>query len=402
MGRSLPAVAVAVAIVLSTAPAVALAASPSPMSWQSATVQTLPGAESAAIHGITCASSTTCAAVGNITTAAGFQQGAALVTDTAGSSWTPALLAGTAASSFEGTNYFGADCAALNCVAVGTTSYSQNAVATSTDGGASWTALGTVPQPSPVQDNLAAVSCATYADCVAVGSDLGTTGSIGHFQILVSTSGGATWAPIKGLPQPSADNLLTGVSCVDSACVAVGYTQSLSGQVNNAVLVSTNGGQAWSLSANVPQPSGSSQWLSGVSCVSNTQCVAVGYETDSAGYNLNQVLVSNDGGQSWTLASVPHPGIATNGDTLNAVTCNAAECVAVGQYTSAAWVPDNQILVSTNGGYAWTLETAPNPAGPFASQQLTAVACASSTACMATGTVSGMNGGQVEALYGVG
>ena len=400
--RNRVAAILATGAILALAPSAAFAAAPAgALTWQVASVQASAGQESAAIHGIACASSTTCAAVGNITTQQGFQQGAALVTDDAGSSWAPAS-AGAAQSGFQGVNYFGADCAALNCVAVGTVGYNNNAIATSTNGGTSWTPLASVPQPSSVQNNLAAVSCATYADCVAVGSDIGTTGAIGHFQILVSTSGGATWVPVKGLPQPSADNLLTGVSCVGTDCVAVGYDQSPSGQVNNAILVSSNSGQNWSLSANVPQPSGSSQWLSGVSCISGAQCVAVGYETNNAGYNLNQVLVSNNGGQNWTLASnVPQPGISTNGDTLNAVTCNAVECVAVGQYTSAAWVPENQILVSTNEGNTWTLEAAPNPGGPFSSQQLTAVACASPTACMALGTVSGMNGGAVEALYGI-
>jgi hypothetical protein len=69
--------------------------------------------------------------------------------------------------------------------------------------------------------------------------------------------------------------------------------------------------------------------LSGVSCPSVTECVAVG------GYRLD-ALAETWNGRSWTLARPPSPRGTSSafGASLSAVSCATAKnCVAVGDYT---------------------------------------------------------------------
>lgn len=206
-----------------------------------------------------------------------------------------------------------------------------------------------------------------------------------------STTGGRSWLP-AALPATGGSFQgidLAGASCQGSRCVAVG-TQGYS---QNAILQYQGG--SW-LPVAAPQPSAFENSLSGVSCAL-TACVAVGYATDPGGINLAEALVTTDGGAHWTAASVPHPGAATNGETLQGVSCVGAQCVAVGQYASVAWIEQNEVLVSTNGGYTWTLQAAPQPAGAYADQMLNAVTC-SAVGCVAVGQVSGWSGQQPEVL----
>ena len=378
------------ALALALFPASALASAPP--TWQAASISAPTGSYGAALDGVACGPAG-CLAVGSQTNSSFFQEGYGTASTTGGRSWLPAALP-TTGGSFQGLDLAGASCQGSRCVAVGTQRYSSNAILQYQGG--SWLPVA-APQPSTFQNGLSGVSCSPAA-CVAVGSDMSTATYQGVFQVLRSTGG--AWSMVAGLPDPGADNLLQGVSCSGSTCVAVGYAAQPTGQTANVVLVSDTAGATWTQES-VPQPGVSNNWLSGVSCGSPTSCVAVGYATDPGGINLAEALVTTDGGAHWTAASVPHPGAATNGETLQGVSCVGAQCVAVGQYASQNWTEQNEVLVSTNGGYTWTLQSAPQPAGAYADQMLTAVTC-SAAGCVAVGQVSGWSGQQPEVLYGIG
>ena len=395
---------IAVATTLALASGMASAA-PASTTWNTASISQQSAATSAQFNAIACTDSQNCIAAGSYTNASGFQQGDTLTSNNGGQTWSTASLPSTTASpSFEGTIFFGATCPTTSdCVAVGTQGYSRNTVAISSNGGASWSTAKSVPQPSFMQNGLNAVSCPTTTRCVAVGSQMGTTQ--GQDQVLLSGNSGSTWSVVSAVYQPAnTSNQLNGVSCpTASECVAVGYTANASGNTSNSILLSTNGGQTWNQESSVPQPSATNQWLTAVSCSSTNNCVAVGYDTNTSGTNVNEALVSNNGGQTWTpAASVPQPGISTNGDTLNAVSCSVnGYCVAVGQYASAMWVEQNQILVSLNNGSTWSLQAVPQPGGSYSGQALSTVLCTGQNACIVSGQVSDPNtgGSTPEILY---
>jgi hypothetical protein len=117
-----------------------------------------------------------------------------------------------------------------------------------------------------------------------------------------------------------------------------------------------------------PNPTGSSNSLSGVACSSVSACTAVGTGTGSA-------LAERWDGTTWTLQSTPD----TAGYTLSGVACpTSSTCFAVGNN-----VNDFAVAERWNGT-TWQAQPTPRPAGTRLSI-LTAVSCASSAACTAVG-----------------
>src|SRR3954454_3739898 len=87
-------------------------------------------------------------------------------------------------------------------------------------------------------------------------------------------AGAAQWS-IQSTPNPPGGGNLRGVSCAsDSSCIAVGRRFSPTGLGRIGVVESWDGTR-WSFEL-VPKPSGAV--LNGVSCPSRTRCVAVGMD----------------------------------------------------------------------------------------------------------------------------
>jgi hypothetical protein len=99
--------------------------------------------------------------------------------------------------------------------------------------------------------------------------------------------------------------------------------------VLGGVVVSTPAGAVVDSATIVPSPSPgtSNDGLVSVSCVSASDCVAVGY-TDT-GNNIYETLVMVWDGTVWSIVSSPNAG--TSDDALYSVSCVSAwDCVAVG------------------------------------------------------------------------
>ena len=107
---------------------------------------------------------------------------------------------------------------------------------------------------------------------------------------------------IASLPTVSTDNWLNGDSCATSSfCVAVGGTNPGS---TDQTLIEQWDGAAWSV---VPSPNTSTtadDSLAGVSCVTTSFCVAVGYNDDNVGDN-DQTLIEEWNGTAWSIVSEP-------------------------------------------------------------------------------------------------
>jgi hypothetical protein len=190
----------------------------------------------------------------------------------------------------------------------------------------------------------------------------------------LSLPGGAT----------STNAALTGVSCGSAGnCVAVGFYVD-SSNVRHAVIETETSG-VWSASAAPLTGLGSvvASDLTAVSCSAAQSCTAVGwYQTSSSG----GALIETDSGGSWSDRAAPSPG-SGSGLSLTSVACSASsDCVAVGGYSSGG---SSQGLLETESGGSWTgstpgtahLGAASNP-----NMSLNSVSCPSAGNCTAAGT----------------
>jgi photosystem II stability/assembly factor-like uncharacterized protein len=238
------------------------------------------------------------------------------------------------------------------CVSVGETVGDRGLLATSSDGGGSWS-QDTLPGGVPA---LQSVSCPDTTHCVAVGGP----------ESLVSTDGAITWTSATA----AADSSLFGVFCpADNQCLAVGQTASSTFYPSGVIVDSTDTGGTWRPAPTIPQGTGP---LRAVTCASSVDCVAVGAE----------ILQSTDGGVTWTQQFTPN-----GASGLTSVTCPSTTlCIATGpnpvgsvDHSAAAL-----FYVSTDGGATWNEKD-----GPTGTSTIRSVSCFSVTQCTAVGPAPG-------------
>lgn len=239
-------------------------------------------------------------------------------------------------------------CAASSeCVAVGKTSTRSAAVATSTDGGDTWTVRAVSPLVLPLEG----VSCPSRDDCVAVGWG---------GAVLTTSDGGQSWTAHSARALADA---LEGVDCSTiRRCIAVG--EGASTGLPALIIATTDGGATWH-SQKIPH---GVTGVGGVTCLSALRCWVVG----GAG-RYGTVLQTTDGGAAWTRETLPHHGI----DYLYTITCRSAvHCSAGGVRTPLG----GGVLVETsNGGKTWSRERIP------AMESVDTLTCASRSFCVAAG-----------------
>jgi hypothetical protein len=228
-----------------------------------------------------------------------------------------------------------------------------------------------------MDDELQAVDCTSSTFCVAVG--MYRDGD--YYQALAETFDGTAWAVVASPNVVGSEaNELTGVSCSsDSSCVAVGY-YGASDETDHAFAETFNG-TTWSL-ATVPEPSGAADsYLYGVSSTGGGTYMAVGYSYDST---TGQALAETFDGTTWSIATSADAA-SSLGDELNAVSCTSASaCFAVGNYFSTA-LGTTDTLAETWDGADWTIATSANNASTSEGNVLNAVSCTSATSCVAVG-----------------
>ena len=254
--------------------------------------------------------------------------------------------------------------------------------------GTSWSLLKPRIPKGAVNTSLLGVSCASASDCVTVGTYDNANGTYftlaevwhgGSWSIQrtpsrahTSTSLAASWSiqnPAAGGP---GDSGLYGVSCVSASdCIAVGFA-------GEALMADRWDGTSWSAQP-VPVPAGTrNSLLDGLSCVPAGTCTAVGYWQNRSG---NQsVLVERWNGTAWSVQPAPDPG--TNGASLAAVSCvSASACTTVGFYDTNSG--GQRTLAEVWDGTAWSVQPTANPAN--AGSQLNGVACHAPGTCTAVG-----------------
>jgi hypothetical protein len=171
------------------------------------------------------------------------------------------------------------------------------------------------------------------------------------------------------LPSGANGASLDSVSCVSASdCVAVGFTTT---GATSAPLVEDLDGSAWSVETD-PPPEGEDGQLSGVSCPADGDCVAVG-EEDEMEADSQTALAQQNTGSGWST----EPALGPLGSSLNAVDCIATYfCYAVGQDAG------DVSLVELWDGIAWIPIPAQNPGD---AENLNGVSCAAADSCAAVG-----------------
>ena len=350
--------------------------------WVGTTVPAPARSRDTELHAVSCVSVSDCVAVGSYTHGG---QTLALTEAWDGTVWsmTPAPATNGLSTDLDGV----ACVSETFCVAVGnatshTTGYT-NVLAESWDG-LTW-AIDTVPNVIGLLE-LRGVACSSVTSCTGVGY-INNGGP--STQTLAERWDGARWV-LEPTPNPAGafGTYLASVACpATDDCLAAGYNEPGTGTRPVVSLIEHWDGSSWSMNTTQDPAVAINTLLTGIACTASDACLATGYYAPGGGGDGTAQLPMADAwdGQVWSLAKLPSP-VGSLGATLNAVSCTAAGCVAVGMFDDA--VGDDVPLIESTNGSRWIVNpTPPLTAGPYG--QLWAVSCASAVSCMAVGDQSG-------------
>ena len=225
---------------------------------------------------------------------------------------------------------------------------------------------------------LNSVSCGGPSLCFAFGDENDNTDlPVGP---LVEKWDGTGWAVQPALPEPAGANVigLEAVSCASAAnCTAVGVVASKD-FTDQQPLAEHWDGTSWSIEA-MPLLNGSSQpELFSVSCTGST-CMATGRRFDPA-TGTYVPLAEFFNGTAWSVVHLAPP-IGATGIVVNGVACtSASNCYAAG----AALITSGHAvtLIEQWNGTQWSVMLTPNAPGENTLQDVT---CTGTGSCMAVG-----------------
>jgi hypothetical protein len=316
--------------------------------WSVESVPAPPvGANRAGLMSVSCGSATSCTAVGSYDTSTDFGR---LIEHWNGSSWSS--QSSPSPSPVHESQFASVACAsATTCTAVGTTFGTGSKMGEVIEqwDGAQWSITSAFKYPGW---GLNAVSCADTWHCLATGESLALRGE------------GTVWSDVSPASNQAAD--MRAVSCTAPLdCVAVAESSG----ANNAMRWN---GSSWQLQT-LP-PDSKSENMYGLTCLAAGSCLAAGYVGAAP---RAEVLH----GSAWSDLSVADP-VGPTAASVAGVSCvTGSDCVAVGWSQGAPGTV--QYIADWNGG-SWSLDKHPLRIPRWT--QLQSVSCSNSQSCVAVGT----------------
>jgi photosystem II stability/assembly factor-like uncharacterized protein len=146
--------------------------------------------------------------------------------------------------------------------------------------------------------------------------------------------------------------------------------------------VTTNLGQSWESSS---LPSGVSA-VDSITCATSSTCLAIPQFLPALGAQPAQVLRSTDGGVAWSLEAVSS-GTTLKGAVGQVACSTATHCALVGALSGEN---ASYSATSTDAGSTWTLDLDPVGSGAV----LGGIACTTALDCVSSGAVKGEGLGQ--------
>jgi photosystem II stability/assembly factor-like uncharacterized protein len=190
----------------------------------------------------------------------------------------------------------------------------------------------------PAGDTMQQLACPTVRHCVATGVAGSSRASLLAGVAAVSSDGGATWHRGR---VPAGFSPLWQVTCADAAhCWMLGLVGSKS--PTSDVAASADGGLTWTRE---PMPRGAPGLaLDGIACPTSTSCYASGGDSITENFGPRGsngssavILVSQDGGGTWTRVTFAKPARIPAGMQIDAfmsagqIQCpQAGACVSLG------------------------------------------------------------------------
>ena len=309
----------------------------------------------AVFKSVSCSTAGNCVAVGQFTNAAGSNE-AFTQTQTNGI-WgiaTPATFASGIQNTNPNSSFQSVSCStAGNCVAVGQFSNAAGfyEAFTQTQTNGQWGTATPATFASGIQytdpySSFRSVSCSSAGNCVAVGQFSNAAGSNEAFTQTQTNGQWGTATPAtfaSGIQYTDPYSSFRSVSCSSAGnCVAAGYFKNAAFGYEAFTLTQTNG--IWGIATPVTFASGIQNtnpfsYFQSVSCSSAGNCVAVGQFSSAAGGYEAFTLTQTNG--TWGIATPVTfaSGIQNTNpySFFHSVSCSSAgNCVAVGNFASAA------------------------------------------------------------------
>jgi hypothetical protein len=248
-----------------------------------------------------------------------------------------------------------------------------------------WSTMPNTNNTANLTNGMASVSCVTSAWCVAVGNGDNVNTDAANIELW----NGSTWSPMTSPAVPGeTDIYLSGVSCVTTSfCVAVGSVDVSSA----APLIEQWNGTAWSVAQSSPL-STTPTFLSGVSCTSASFCMAVGWVGATGGSGL----VEQWNGSSWTATTITAE--FNNDIRVFAVSCATSSfCMFAGD-TILSGSSNTVPFTDFWNGSTWTGTYPPPNLSTTTDYHLFGVSCAGTKFCTAVGETQ--TGAQPPVMYG--
>jgi hypothetical protein len=233
--------------------------------------------------------------------------------------------------------------------------------------GVNWSIVSS-PSPDPNNSQFLNIRCTNATNCWAVGMTVTTAGDE---YPLIEQYTQSSWV-VASNPSGTNRGALRDVACLNATgvCWAVGWLDNPA----NQPLVEYNPGTGWVV---IPSPAASTGQLYGVTCMSATNCWAVG-SFDSSARSTTSTFTERYDGSRWSIVPSPNVG-SRHPNWLNDVSCtSASDCWAVG----SDGISDQKTLIEHFAGGRWRTVASPTGAS---SGSLVGIKCVARFDCWAVG-----------------